>query len=49
MYIYFKQYKSLYDAHENRVTQKDKDPVFNQQMNELIHKTLNPSKEMEIF
>ncbi|NPV12955.1 MAG: hypothetical protein HPY57_14410 [Ignavibacteria bacterium] len=48
-YIYLPQYKRLYDKHGNIIKLTEQSDVFNQQMNEIIHNTLNPPKSIEIF
>jgi hypothetical protein len=48
-YIYQRHYKKLYDKHENIVKSSEQTDVFNQQMNEIIHNTLNPTKTIDVF
>ena len=48
-YIFLPHHKVLYDKHKNRITSSEHDDVFNQQMNQIIGNTLNPTKNIDIF
>jgi len=48
-YIYQRHYKTLRDKHDNRIKSSEKSDTFNQQMNQIIHNTLNPAKPIEVF
>ena len=48
-YIYNNSYKSLKDSSDKKIVSNTVDDVFKQQMNQIIHKTLNPRKPIEDF
>ena len=48
-YIYNNNYKSLKDSSDKKIVSNTVDDVFKQQMNQIIHKTLNPPKTIDVF
>ena len=48
-YVYQRHYKTLRDKHDNKIKSSEQSDIFNIQVNEIIHKTLNPTKPIEVF
>ena len=46
-YVYSRHFKTLRDKHDREINASEQDEVFNQQMNQIIHNTLNPPKSLE--
>lgn len=48
-YSYNRHSKILKDKSDNKIKASEQDDVFNQQMNQIIHNTLNPTKHIDVF
>ena len=48
-YSYNRHSRILKDKSDNKIIADEQDDVFKQQMNDLIHNTLNPPKSIDVF
>ena len=48
-YSYDKHSKILKDKSDNKIKASEQDNVFRQQINKIIHNTLNPTKPIDVF
>jgi hypothetical protein len=48
-YVYQRHYKTLRDKHDNKIKSSEQSDIFNIQVDEIIQKTLNPTKPIEVF
>ena len=48
-YSYDRHSKILKDKSGNKIRASEQDDVFNQQMNQIIHNTVNPTKSIDVF